>query len=182
MNKSTGKKAVFSWNDANALIVKDAYLLELNRVTDPTNKADVNMQNDKKFLDDLAVKVGAKSGASVRAKLSNEKVYVKVEATKSGKKAVVKPTKVASVYNIEALFNLPKESLDTLEKANAVALDTLTKAIIALGTDEAITSAYEALVERQELEALAEEEENERLQVEADKSEANEVNELANAS
>lgn len=149
----TKKKVAFAWDDKNTVVVVDAYNAELNRELDPANKDDVNQHNSKKFLADLADKVGAKSGASVRCKLSSEKVYVKSDtATASGKVKDVKPTKVSTVYNLEKILGLEKESLDTLDKANASALETLTGAIVALGTDEAITEAYEALQDRLEAE------------------------------
>jgi hypothetical protein len=183
MTKSTGttatKKATFAWDDKNAVIVKDAYLAEIATGSD--------LHNDKKFLADLAVLVGAKSGASVRAKLCSLKVYAKSEtATTSGKPAKIKATKVSTVYNIEAILNLAKESLDTLEKANAKALETLTDAIIALGTDDAINKAYfelqdRILEEQNALKERAELTENEADYTDEEMAEMAEINELANA-
>ena len=156
MTKST-KTTAFAWDDKNTAVAIAMY-----------NES--NNDNSKKALLAIAEKVGAKSENAVRAKLSAEKVYVKVAPTTATKRTS-KLTKIERVQNLEALAGLERDSLDTLEKANASTLDTLTARLAEMGTPKAIKQAYADLIEAEnEAQALAEE-----------KAEMQEVNELANA-
>ena len=126
-------KAVFAWDDKNTAVAVKMY-------------ADSKNSNLKADLDKIAVAVGAKSAASVRAKLSSQKVYVKVEATATAGSKKTKSTKVELVQNVESILGLKRDSLDTLEKSYASVIAILTSAIVAKGTPEAIEQAYEDLM------------------------------------
>ena len=158
MTNKTTKPAIFSWNEKNTQTVCDLYIESGN-------------DNSKENLQKIASAVGAKSVNSIRSKLSTSKVYVKVESATSAKKATTKITKVERVQNLESILGLQRDDLDTLEKANAVVLDTLTERFAELGQPEAVKQAYTALMEA-EAEAQAEKEAE---------AEAEELNELANA-
>lgn len=130
------KKVAFAWNDKNTAKAVELYAASKN-------------DNSTTALAKIASTIGAKSGAAVRMKLVNEKVYVKVANAKDGKPAKVKPTKVAIVRNIESVLGMAQDDLDSLEKGSVAALNKLTAAIVELGTDEAIAAAYNAMLDRE---------------------------------
>ena len=130
----TTKKAAFSWDEKNSKIVAEMYTASGN-------------DNSKKNLDTIAESVGAKSAASVRAKLSSDKVYV-LSTTTAGKARTPKASKQVIVNNLESILGLKKDALDTLEKANVTALEALTKAVVYMGSDQAITDSYDIMEER----------------------------------
>lgn len=110
---NTAKKAVsFEWNATSEKALKELYT------------------GDNSQLKAIAEKLGAKSAQSVRAKLASLKLYVKSETATQSKKASTKLTKVEKVQNLESLLNLDRDALDSLEKANASALDLLAEKLV----------------------------------------------------
>lgn len=75
----------------------------------------------------LAAELG-KSEASVRAKLTSEGVYVPYSKAPAGKNTVRKATLVAA---IAAQLDVAEEVVESLEKANKVALALIYKALAA---------------------------------------------------
>lgn len=139
MTTKETKKTAFAWDDKNTE--------EAIRLYNESGK-----DNSRKALAKIAETIGAKSAQAIRSKLAVEKVYVKNEAVDtSGKTKTVKVTKVSTVYALETLLGLKKESLDTLEKANAKALETLTTAVVNLGKKDAVITALESLISKGEI-------------------------------
>jgi hypothetical protein len=150
MTNST-KKTAFSWDEKTTAKAIELYNAEVE-------SAGLEVANTTKALNKIAEAIGAKSGQAVRSKLSVEKVYTKIDVTPTGS-VKNKPTKVSLVRNLEAVLGLKRDTLETLDKANVGDLETLTAAILEMGTVEAVTAAYEALQDDL-VSKLAEETEN----------------------
>lgn len=127
MEKKTASQ--FKWNDENTETVVIAYQEQF--------KADPAVANSRKFLGELARKVGAKSAQSVMAKLATtkdadgEKVYQVVEGLKTGPTAdkPARRTKGVIVRDIANVLGVSVETVDTLEKVKAEQLEALLKLI-----------------------------------------------------
>ena len=143
------KNVAFAWNEKNTAQAIELY-------NEAIKKDGQVVANSTASLKKIADELKAKSAQSVRSKLSTEGVYTKVEASAGTTTAKAKPTKIGLVRNIEKVLGKEQDSLETLSKANVNDLEDLTAAIVALGTDEAVTQAYIELQERQEAEAEAE--------------------------
>lgn len=118
MTNTTKKSVAFEWNATTEKQLKELYT---------GNNAE---------LRDIAEKLGAKSAQSVRAKLASLKMYVKTETPTSAAKKSSKLTKVEKVNNLESLLGLDRDELDSLEKANARALDLLAEKLVELSKSE----------------------------------------------
>lgn len=113
----TNKTAAFEWNAETTNKAIELY----NALVE---SADVETANSKVELDKIAKTIGAKSGASVRSKLSAEKVYLK-PATKR------KVGGSGKVPKINYIRGLQKFAADNEVELNARKLESLESATVA---------------------------------------------------
>lgn len=124
-NPKPAAKKSFEWNAKNEKIISEAY----------TTKAKTSQEeaNNSKFLATLAAQVGAKSGQSVRSKLSSLGVYKALDkaATTIRKPRITKPVLADEIgEKLEALkIEVSEDAVNSLTNANAEALKALIKAL-----------------------------------------------------
>ncbi|CAL9990355.1 DNA binding protein [Vibrio phage D51] len=113
------KATTFEWNAETTSKATELYLAIVD-------EKGVEAANSKVELDAIAKELGAKSGASIRSKLSSEKVYLK-PATK---RKVGGSSKVPKMSYIRALQTVAKDNDVELNARNLESLESATVADI----------------------------------------------------
>jgi len=133
--KTPAKK--FAWNDETCSQAAALYAELLGATYNPVTKTldfevgskptvDLHtVANSEKALNAIAVKIGAKSGRAVRGKLSKEGVYITLEAVPTPSTST-RISKGHYVRSIAEGLGVDLETIQTLDKANLEALETLT--------------------------------------------------------
>lgn len=116
---TTKKAATFEWNAETTTQATDLYLALVD-------EKGVEVANSKVELDAIAKELGAKSGASVRSKLSSEKVYQKPTT----KRKVGGQGKVPKINFIRGLQKFAKENDVDLNSRKLESLESATVADI----------------------------------------------------
>ncbi len=117
MTNTTKAVKGFEWNKDNTATAISMYETMLDN-------SNVETANSKASLDEIAKAIGAKSAASVRSKLSNEKVYCK-----AGAKRKVGGT--GNVPKISYIRGLQQFAADNEVELNARKLESLESATVA---------------------------------------------------
>lgn len=117
---TNSKTVAFTWNAKTEAALKAAY----------TGKAD----NGR--LAEIGKQFDNKTDSMIRSKLVSMGVYEKDEAKKAGTGKVT-ARKAETRQAIETLLSLPKNSLETLDKASKADLEAVSKALIALSDSKA---------------------------------------------
>lgn len=107
----------FEWNKENTTTAVEMYEAMLE-------KGNVETANSKASLDEIAKAIGAKSAASVRSKLSNEKVYCKAGAKR-------KVGGSGNLPKISYIRGLQQFAADNEIELNARKLESLESATVA---------------------------------------------------
>lgn len=124
-NPKPAAKKAFEWDAKNEKIISEAY----------TDKAKTSQKeaNNSKFLAALASQVGAKSGQSVRSKLSSLGVYKALDkaATTIRKPRITKPVLADEIRDMltDSGVDISEDAANSLANANADALKALIKAL-----------------------------------------------------
>lgn len=151
MTKTTTVKG-FEWNAETTTKAIDLY----NALLDAS---DVETANSKVELDKIAKTLGAKSGASVRSKLSAEKVYVKP----STKRKVGGSSKVPKISYIRGLqefaadnnVELNARKLESLESATVADIQDVISLVETLSGKKVNVSGLEAAQEPKQPKAVS---------------------------
>jgi hypothetical protein len=127
--------AKFKWNDETSSKAIELYAALLGATVGKANELEYvdgkkpsqevhAAANSEKSLNEIAVKLGAKSGRAVRGKLAKEGVYIALEA-QAAPSTSTRISKGQYVRSIAKGLGLEMESIQTLDKANLEALETL---------------------------------------------------------
>ena len=139
----------FKWNAETTSQAANLYALSLGATvekgslkfgdTKPTNDQHVAANSDAS-LNKIAMEIGAKSGRAVRGKLAKEGIYWTLEP-QSAPSTSSRISKGQYVRSLAKGLDLDMEAVQTLDKANLDALETLTE-----GVNKILTAAGQEVI------------------------------------
>ncbi len=116
--KDAAKASFGGWDEKNTAIIVEAY-----------QKADVESRNTKETLVSIGKLINYPNDRAVRAKLTNEKIYVKAEKS-AGVKGRQTTSKTETRRAVETMLGLKVDSLSTLDKGNRADLELLQATLV----------------------------------------------------